>query len=277
MCLIAVAWNPAEELPLVLASNRDEFHQRPSLPLARWREQPQVIGGRDLREGGGWLALHEAGRLAAVTNVRAPAAGSAPLSRGRLVRDFVAGADGAAAYARARNTDGAAFGPFNLLAWDGATLAFASNAPGASRIAGPGIYGVSNGTLDEEWPKQRHLSARLRRWLEQRPDPADPDLEPLLAALADAREADDGELPDSGVGLARERWLSAAFIRSPAYGTRASSVVIVRRDGRTTFFERRFDAEGMACGDSRIELRLPPPRAAAPTPSATATATGFHA
>lgn len=264
MCLIAVAWNTDPELPLVLVANRDEFHGRPSLPLARWREQPRVLGGRDLQAGGGWLALHESGRLAAVTNVRAMATQAGRLSRGQLVGDFVAGRDTALAYARAREADGADYGPFNLLAWDGSGFAIASNTPPASRMLEPGIFAVSNGSFDEEWPKQRRLAQRLGAWLRQRGAGHGETLEPLLAALADSSAAPDAELPDTGGGLERERWLSAAFIHSPSYGTRASSIVLVRRDGRTTFFERRFGPDGAAGGDTRLELQLPPVPAAGP-------------
>ncbi|MDR3416990.1 MAG: NRDE family protein, partial [Nevskia sp.] len=72
MCLIAFAWNAHPDYALALAANRDEFHARPSAALGHWPDAPAVAGGRDLREGGSWLALHREGRFAAVTNVREP-------------------------------------------------------------------------------------------------------------------------------------------------------------------------------------------------------------
>uniref|UniRef100_UPI001576FFB4 NRDE family protein n=1 Tax=Burkholderia sp. L27(2015) TaxID=1641858 RepID=UPI001576FFB4 len=54
MCLIAFAWNVHPRWRLLLAGNRDEFHARPSAPLARWDDVP-IIGGRDLQAGGTWL------------------------------------------------------------------------------------------------------------------------------------------------------------------------------------------------------------------------------
>ena len=96
MCLIALAWNAHPQWPLVLAANRDEFHARPTAPLGAWPEDSfkgRVIGGRDLREGGGWLALSAAGRLAAVTNVRVPGLTAGARSRGALVRGFVTGGE----------------------------------------------------------------------------------------------------------------------------------------------------------------------------------------
>ncbi|MCY1227484.1 hypothetical protein D9M72_397530 [compost metagenome] len=62
--------------------------------------------------------------------------------------------------------------------------------------------------------------------------------------LADERQAADFELPSTGVAPEWEKLLSSAFIRSPSYGTRASTVLRVRHDGRFDLSERSFDATG---------------------------------
>ncbi len=69
-------------------------------------------------------------------------------------------------------------------------------------------------------------------------------VEPYLALLADTRQACDFELPQTGVAPEWEKLLSSAFIRSPSYGTRASTVLRVRHDGRFDLSERSFDASG---------------------------------
>ena len=81
----------------------------------------------------------------------------------------------------------------------------------------------------------------------------------LFAALADRMTAPDGALPDTGVGLERERWLAPAFIRSPdaRYGTRCSTLLIAERraDGFSVrVVERQFDADGRACAQHRVRL-----------------------
>ena len=260
MCLISFAWNAHPEYALVLAANRDEFHGRPSAALARWADTPGVAGGRDLREGGSWLALSEGGRLAAVTNVREPHQAAAPRSRGALVRDFVSGGETAMAQAARISAAGDAYGPHNLLLWDGAQLVFVSNRNQARpQAVQPGLHGVSNGPYDAPWPKARRLKARLGEWLSA-PGQANPEnLEPLLEALADENGAADGELPQTGVGLELERRLAPAFIRGDAYGTRASTVLLIRRDGRAVLFERSFGPDKKPLGDVRLELRLPAP------------------
>lgn len=248
MCLIAFAWNAHPRYPLILVANRDEFHARPAAPLAAWSDAPDVLGGRDLKEGGGWLALSRAHpRLAAVTNVREPQVAIAPRSRGALVRDFVAGVDCAVAFAETLRVVGNDYGPFNLLLWDGEDLIYATNRLKPRWETVPrGIYGLSNGGFDAPWPKACRLTAALRQWLGRidSPDAAEPDLEPLFAALADETIAADAELPNTGVGIETERRLSPPFIRGSAYGTRASSVVLVDRAGHAVFAERSFGPDG---------------------------------
>ncbi len=265
MCLITFAWNAHPEYLLVLAANRDEFHGRPSAALAQWPDAPAVIGGRDLREGGSWLALSGDSRLAAVTNVREPHLAAAPHSRGELVKDFVSGSGPAIEYATRVSAAGDAYGPHNLLLWDGVQLVHSSNRNQRQPLAvAPGIHGISNGPYDAAWPKTRHLNARIGEWLSAQDGGGAADLEPLLQALADERGAADAELPQTGVGLEMERLLAPAFIRGERYGTRASSVLLIRRDGQALLFERSFGPDKKHLGDVRLELKLSAPGAARP-------------
>ena len=262
MCLISFGWNAHPKFPLVLAANRDEFHARPTAALAPWDALPDVIGGRDLREGGGWLAVHRERRLAAVTNVRLGTRdGAAPRSRGHLVRDFLRSEESSAGFAQRLQREGPQYGPYNLLLWDGNDLIYAGNQPAPHwQAVSPGVHGISNASLDTPWPKLVRVNQSLQHWLAADPDTGNRNSQDLLAALADDRRAADDELPETGVGLDMERLLSPPFIRSPAYGTRASSVVIVDVMGDISFRERGFDADGRIVSD--IELLLPPLRSA---------------
>ena len=253
MCLIAVAWQAHPDIPLVMAANRDEFHARPTAAAAPWPQTPEVFGGRDLSGGGGWLAVHAAARrLAAVTNVRrmVPPDPQAP-SRGQLVADFLTSEPGIADYLDALAPQAARYAGFNLLLWEGEALRFASNHPDFEQQAlGPGVHVVSNASLDTPWPKSCRLREAVQRWLDARSD----DTEALFAALADREPAPDAELPDTGVGYELEKLLSAPFIVSPSYGTRASTVVFVHASGAIDFVERRFDAEGRSTGETRQRI-----------------------
>ncbi len=250
MCLIAFAWNVHPRWRLVLIGNRDEFHARPSATLAHWPGSP-ILAGRDLQAGGTWLGVTAAGRCALVTNVRDPQASAAGVSRGLLVSGYLLGARGAPAHASALLRDAAAYRPFNLLAFDAHNALFLGNYPRPHLQAlGPGVHALSNADLDTPWPKACAIRRRLQMWVDRAGD----DPLSLLAALADAHVAPDARLPDTGIGLERERWLSSAFIRGERYGTRASTIVAIAHDGSGMIVERSFGPRGRAGREARLEF-----------------------
>ncbi|PWK86716.1 NRDE family protein [Fulvimonas soli] len=254
MCLIAFAWNAHPRWRLLLAGNRDEFHARPSAPLARWTDLP-IIGGRDLEAGGTWLGVTDAGRCAVVTNVRDPRDPQRGASRGLLATDYLAGAADARAHAQALLATAADYRPFNLLTFDARDAFYLGNRPEPrAQAVTPGIHGLSNADFNTPWPKTRLLMRRLAAWLDAG---GEDDFAPLFAALADQTHPPDAELPDTGVGLERERMLSSAFIRGEHYGTRASTVVAIGYDGAGRIVERRFGPEGIFEGESASGIGLP--------------------
>lgn len=234
MCLILVAWRVHPDYPLVVAANRDEFFARPTALAAPWPEAPGVIAGRDLQAGGTWLGVGPAGRFAALTNVRNPAAHRADAaSRGALVADFLRSNQSAPDYAATLAGRAADFNGFNLLCGDGEQLWWFSNAGGPAQALAPGIYGLCNHLLDTPWPKVQAAKSALHDALAGLPDDA-----PLFRLLADESVHPDAALPRTGVSLEWERLLSAAFVRAPGYGTRGSTVLTVAADGWMVFDEQ---------------------------------------
>lgn len=254
MCLIALAWHVHPRYPLVLIANRDEYHARPTAPAAVHPTQPQLFGGRDLEKDGSWLMVSGQRRMAAVTNVRLPQpVDPDAASRGHLVTEFAQSEVSAIAYGNALAARAAQFAHFNLLAWDGADLVYAGTHPEyeSARIE-PGVHVLSNAGLNSPWPKALRLRQRLRDWLAEVGHSAP--LEPLFAALADREQAGDAELPDTGVGIERERFLSAPFIVGADYGTRCSTIVLANDEG-VAFTERRFAPLGEYLGEVQQTLR----------------------
>lgn len=249
MCLIAFALDPTPGLRLVLAANRDEFHARPSAALARWTDPPDLIAGRDVQASGIWLGLSTRGRLAAVTNVRLPdPPPTGRLSRGALALDFLEREDSPAQHLAHLHGSLDDYGPCNLLMVEGREAIYASNQAGVPPQAlASGVYGLSNAALDTPWPKTVALKAALTRWLDAG---VVNDPEPLFAALANPTTPPDAALPDTGVGIDRERFVAPAFIVGEQYGTRCSTVVIVDAEGQGRVIERRFGAGGVALGES---------------------------
>lgn len=245
MCLILLAWRVHPRYPLVLAANRDEFHARASAAAEYWRDCPNLLGGRDLESMGTWLGLTREGRIAAVTNVRDTAATTptqAP-SRGNLARDFLCSDAPAARYVEQVVAQAAAYRGFNLLVGDHDTLWWISNRGDGARRLAPGVYGVANDLLDTPWPKVTVGKRALERTLR-----LGPSLGSLLALLDDTQVFADAELPDTGVGIERERMLAPLRIVSPQYGTRCSSALLIDATGDTQFAERSFDPQGRERG-----------------------------
>ena len=259
MCLIAFALRRHRRYSLVLIANRDEFHERPAAAAGFDPGAAGVYGGRDLVQGGSWLQVSTRGRLAAVTNVRAGLnPEEKPRSRGWLVRDFVRGDGGAAGFAETLAGDACEYGRFNLLLWDGAELAFASNHPRpAHSTVSAGLHAMSNGAFDAPWPKSGHAIRALAEWLDAAPSGPEPidlaALTPLFGALADTTAAPDALLPDTGVGQVLERTLSPPFVSGERYGTRCSSVVLIGEDD-IVFAERRFGPNAVPGGESLVTL-----------------------
>ncbi len=261
MCLLTLAWKVHPRWQLLMAGNRDEFHARPTAPLAVWPAAEGTLrAGRDLRSGGTWAGISGSGRMAVVTNVRDPLAAQTGPSRGALVAqylrdtapagryaDWLAGSDRTAS---AGTPAAPAYAPFNLVLADTASCEFLGNHPLQRQTLAAGIHGLSNGPLDAPWPKTRRLNAALQAWLDSGNDA----LEPLWQALADTTRAGDADLPDTGIGLERERWLSSAFIRSAEYGTRASTIIALDAQGRGFIRERRFDPAGACVGESVLHV-----------------------
>ena len=242
MCLVLIAWQTHPRYPLVLAANRDEFHARPAQELHWWSEGPRMLAGRDLQAGGTWLGLDAEGRLALVTNYRDPSLprpeGS---SRGSLVGEFLGGRQEAKEFVRAAAARARQFSGFNLLALDRAGLGYVTSHPQAeSRALAPGIYGLSNERLDTPWPKLVRTRERFEREIANE----HPGSDALMHMLSDRAPAPDAELPDTGVGIEWERLLSSPFIVSSAYGTRCSTVVMIRNDGLVTAEERSHTPDG---------------------------------
>ncbi|MFZ5556757.1 MAG: NRDE family protein [Pseudomonadota bacterium] len=255
MCLALLAVDTHPRYRLIVGANRDEFYDRPTAPAAPWADAPQVLAGRDLQAGGTWLGVTAAGRIALVTNYREgrrPPPG-AP-SRGRLVADYLRGDERPETYVERIARDDLAYPGYNLIVGDRDALIYHSNRGGETRALGPGVYGLSNHLLDTPWPKVALSKAGLFQLLDRDGEAL---AAGLLELLADRSRPQDHELPETGIGLEWERLLGSAFIASPTYGTRSSTVLLVARSGEITFVEQTFGAEGVRLG--RVSHRLPAP------------------
>lgn len=238
MCLILLAYRVHPRYPLILAANRDEFYQRPTVPAAFWESEPHLLAGRDLKSGGTWLGISRTGRIAALTNFRDPrnVRDNAP-SRGGLVSDFLRGNMPSAEYLQILRQRSQDYNGFNLLFGDQENLFVYSNRGEVPPLLPPGIHGLSNHLLDTPWPKVTRGKKALAEILAHGKQPV---VEEIFTLLADQSLPDDSLLPDTGVGLETERLLAPLFISGPTYGTRSSTLIMIDENALVTFSERTY-------------------------------------
>jgi uncharacterized protein with NRDE domain len=273
MCLIVFSYLEYADYPLIFAGNRDEFHGRPAAPAHFWGTHPDLLAGRDLQAGGTWLGVSREGLFATVTNYREPIKNSTTgrLSRGALVTEYLLKSTSVESHFADLAPRSADYNGFNLIFGRLDALYYfsnrgpkaESNQPNESVADGdayaadadayanprlhtiePGLHGLSNEQLDTPWPKVRRAKELFRKAVEG----VEPAFEPLLDLLADSRRASDHEVPSTGLDPELESRLSSIFIPGDDYGTRASTVVLMREDGLVQFAERTYGPGGVETG-----------------------------
>jgi uncharacterized protein with NRDE domain len=259
MCLIFFALQHHPVYKLVVAANRDEFYQRRTAPSAFWHEQPNIVGGKDLEamradgSNGTWMAMNKNGRLAMITNYRDPQHinPKAP-SRGYLVTDFLVGNEPAMHYLKKIQTSGIQYNGYNLLVGNANELWYLSNYQNSIQRLSNGVYGLSNHLLDTPWPKVANGKRRFLDLMQSKHLQASE----LFEFLFNSERAPDNELPDTGIGLEKERLLSSMFIKSNGYGTRSSTVVLVKHTGEVNYTERLYDLNTFDFKDATFQFQL---------------------
>lgn len=249
MCVLVLAYKAIAGNILTLAANRDEYFARPALPLAPWSDHADIVGGRDLEEGGSWLAVRQNGRFAAITNVRMGHASKGERSRGLLVNDFLLSDLSAIEFSKQLKNESKHYAPFNLLFGRVDDLyIYHSPRHQLTRLT-HGVFTLSNGLPSAKWPKTEKLAAQMANFSRV------PSEDDLLKMLADPTHPPVEDLPNTGIGTALERMLSPIFIHTPDYGTRASTVVRISSRGDALLRERGFHA-GRVVHDQNHSFKL---------------------
>lgn len=252
MCILLVAAGPlpelqAPKLQLVLAFNRDEAFSRPTEPLHVWEDG--ILAGRDMRGGGTWFGVAPGGRIAALTNNWGHEKLNAP-TRGTLVLDFLRSGDSVDAFIARISGRASEMSGFNLLVGESLNgvwrLRSFSNVEQRAADLPPGIHGIGNGPITDEWPRVSVGKAALRAALQQ--SSAAISQEAMFEALrseygSGAPAIPGAEESSSSIRNARQ----SLFIPPLAeMGTRSSSVCLIHQDGRIEIEERTYDRSGMS-------------------------------
>jgi uncharacterized protein with NRDE domain len=255
MCLVLLSFKNHARYRLVLAGNRDEFYDRPTAPADFWDDDPNVLAGRDLREGGTWMGVTRTGKVAVLTNFRDPShkKTDAP-SRGQVVSDFLKSQETPLKYIQTSAPKAHNYNDFNLLLGDRNQIYFISNRDGTWRSLTAGIYGLSNHFLDTPWPKVARGRVAFRRTLSQQHEVAS---DAIFKILADTRQPDDRFLPDTGIGIEWERILAPIFVASSDYGTRSSVIFSLDYEDNAILTERSYNnSDPNEFSERKFEFKL---------------------
>ncbi|WP_075878635.1 NRDE family protein [Vreelandella massiliensis] len=252
MCLLAFDWQPGAPTPLRLIGNRDEFYARPTKALHHWGDMP-ITGGRDLEAGGTWLAVNRQGMLATLTNVRDPTltTPSGAPSRGELVVQALT-CTYLPGWLEQLKEKAVHYAGFNLLVATPRQMWHLHHSRECTvlRQVPRGVHALSNADLDSPWPKTVKLGEAVTQ------DTTPPITWPETArqVIQQSEEAPSHLLPDTGVGMALEQRLSAAFIVGDTYGTRATTWVTLDQQGSAAITEQRFGPHGRFEGEAALHI-----------------------
>jgi len=259
MCLVLFAYNTLPGISLLCLANRDEFWERPTKALEEW--ESGVLGGRDLESGGTWLGAKGSNRISFITNVRnfhLPKK-SNPISRGLLVSSFLDTEVDAKIWWSKVNQD--SYEGFNLFLFEEGKAYLASNATKTFESLEPGIFTVSNGDWKKPWPKMERLQVKFEALLGKDatrilPEEIQAWEKRFFLLLQDKeRIQEESLLPDTGIGLEKEKILSSIRIQSPGYGTRSSAVLTLWENNTMTFTEKTYLSPFSEDGTEKTFLR----------------------
>ncbi len=259
MCLIFLSVNNHPNYKLIVAANRDEFYNRKTIAAGFWPTHPGIVGGRDLEamkpDGtcGTWMAMNKNGKIAMLTNYRDPK-NINPLapSRGFLVTDFLISSIHPHEYLRQLEPSAKAYNGFNLVVGTMDEFFYLSNYKQDIEKIPEALHGLSNHLLDTPWPKVERGKRKMTSLFSKEKINADE----VLTALYDEDRALDDQLPDTGIGLERERALSSMFIKTNGYGSRCSTVVSVDRNDLVSFTERVYDLQTFEFAQQTFEFKI---------------------
>jgi len=252
MCLILFKYQPNEQQKLVLVANRDEYHQRETLRAGYWPHQPHIFGGIDNVANGSWLSVDTSGRLAALTNIRKPPyKDSSKQSRGHLVRDFLSQQQPAPEFIENLKQRDHEYGLFNLLLMDNTGFWCYSNDSHLAQRVSSGNHGLSNATLDTPWPK---LTTSLLEFEKSFASNRLDDLQ-LIDTMQSQTKPKDKDLPDTGIGLEFERFLSPIFIQGEDYGTRCTTLLTINENA-IKFTELSYAPTGKISDEVQQQIEL---------------------
>ena len=242
MCTLIVRHGLDEWCSTIIAANRDEFFDRPASGPLVLNDTPHIVGGRDERAGGTWLAFTTEGVFVGLTNQRSFGARDDTLrSRGELVVDALRAGTFEGITGYLEQVDPRAYNEFNIIYGDGVHVCAAYGRRTARAIEleplGRGVHVLCNDRLGSpEFPKAEEAKVKVESiartpWPEVRSR--------LIEVLSDRSLPDAERLPelppDAPFDPEVARLLQAICVKTPVYGT-VSATLAALNPGRVEHY-----------------------------------------
>lgn len=253
MCLILFALNEHPKYKLILAANRDEFFNRPTLTADFWEENNSILGGRDVKSKGTWLGINKSGRFIAITNYRDPKKERKDmLSRGELSKEFLNSGTDIPTFVSKISKD--KYNGYNLLLSDDSfeNMYHYSNVTDRLSKIKDEIHGLSNHLLNTPWPKVEKAKDSLTNTAKSK----NVDIQKMIELLKDTAVAPENSLPQTGISFDLEKKLSPVFISMKGYGTRCSTAILVSNNYDVTFKEVSYDEKMEIISEKEFDIQL---------------------
>ena len=256
MCILFLAINQHHDYPLIVAANRDESFVRPSQSMHHWPDYPEILAGRDTLKGGSWLGVNLAGQFCAVTNFRTDGAtNTRAKSRGWLVQRYLTNEATDKRFIASLQKTHRQYNPFNLVFGTPESISIFCSEDSSLHCLKDGFHSLSNGFVDQHWPKMSHGVQRLTELISRH---ATIEIDQLNAIMRDQTKAGDHDLPGAGVSQAIEKQLSSIFIRASDhgdYGTRTTSYLLYSKKN-IRIYEFNYDKDARVTDQQTFILPL---------------------
>jgi uncharacterized protein with NRDE domain len=234
MCILMVVHRVLQDYPIIVAANRDEYHDRPTQGPTLLGRSPRIWGGRDERAGGTWMGINEHAVVVGLTNRRLHAeqeTDSERRSRGLVCLEALQSRTAAEAVESLMTRPPQLYNPFNLLVMDPDSLIWvAYDDEPTSQPLQPGLHILANGELNDfETVRLR----RARQLLQAAEQTGLPTLLPFLEQVC--RDHEPGVQNRETICMHRD---------ADNYGTVSSTILALPSDGQEPVYRY---AEGHPC------------------------------
>lgn len=252
MCILFIYRNPdanSDSYRLIVASNRDEHFERPTLVAHFWKDHPECLGGVDMepgKEGGTWLALSLRGKVGIVLNLpnEESISDTPKKGRGSLISDFVTSNESAVPYLNKlhkENQNGQPYNPYSLVLinlYNANVNCLSSSVKSTGPFTSPdAILGFSNSNFDIPFQKVERGKEKFKSIVNNAAVSKEADLIEELLKFLKSKER---YLPDAELQRrcpAKYRELSSIFISGVEYCTRTHSILLVKGNNKMVFVE----------------------------------------